>query len=216
MLDERLNEVSTAEQDEAKRRRKERNAQYAPDWLGAVMSATGAKGGCHFLFEHADFSIKLLKGVPNRPAIYVEMRSLALHPHPEDALGACEAACAYIREVLLPDWDHTHALTTINVEEALCSRLDLHCDWQPTYTTGEDRQFIKPARCGWKPEMQGNTCTGYRFGSGKAQARIYNKTLQTAITHNVWCRELLLLWHVASIIQASTSGAWNSSCCEMV
>jgi hypothetical protein len=78
-----------------------------------VIGTTGAKGGYTFRIEHQEFTIKLLKGVPNRPAIYVEMRALALHVHPGGALGACADACQYIREVLLSDWDATEAFRKI-------------------------------------------------------------------------------------------------------
>ncbi len=169
---------------------------YIPDWLGVVLAPTGARGGYRFRIEHPDFSIKLIKGVPNRPGIYVEMRAFALHVHPAGALGACEAACQFIRDVLLSDGDQDQAARVVNLATALCSRLDLHCDWQggwePSYADGEDRLFIKPARTKWKPEMEGNRCTGYRFGTGKVQARIYNKTLQTQLTHCDWYGELLL------------------------
>ncbi len=168
---------------------------YIPDWLGVVLAPTGARGGYRFRIEHPDFTIKLIKGVPNRPGIYVEMRAFGLHTHPGGVLGACEAACGFIRAVLLCDGNSVDMARLVNLDTALCSRLDLHCDWQggwqPTYTTGEDRLFIKPSRTKWKPEMDGNRCTGYRFGSGKVQARIYNKTLQTQLTHCDWYRELV-------------------------
>ncbi len=179
-----------------KQRASVRDARYAPEWLGAVLMPTGAKGGYRFLIEHQDFSIKLLKGVPNRPGIYVEMRSFALHTHSGGVEGACEAACAYIRDVLLQDVGRLEARQSISLDTARCSRMDFHCDWQggwqPTYQDGEDRLFVKPSRCKWKPEMEGNRCNGYRFGSGTVQARIYNKTLQTQVKKIDWYRELLM------------------------
>ena len=83
----------------------ERRAVHVPEWLGAEIHPTGAKGGYRFLLETPTFAIKLLRGVPNRPPIYVELRAFGLHTHEGGALGACEAACAYIRDVLLADAD---------------------------------------------------------------------------------------------------------------
>jgi hypothetical protein len=70
-----------------------RKAEHVPDWLNAVVRPVGAKGGYRFLLETPTFSIKLLKDVPNRPPIYVEMRAYGLHTHEGGAIGACEAAC---------------------------------------------------------------------------------------------------------------------------
>ena len=50
-----------------------------------------------FCWRHRRSRIKLLKGVPNRPPIYVEMRAYGLHTHEGGAIGACEAACGFIR-----------------------------------------------------------------------------------------------------------------------
>jgi hypothetical protein len=42
--------------------------------------AKGAKGGYAFLIETEEFSVKLLGGrIQNRPSVYLEMRSYALH-----------------------------------------------------------------------------------------------------------------------------------------
>jgi len=51
--------------------KKTRKSEHVPAWLNAVVHPVGAKGGYHFLLETPTFSIKLLKGVPNRPPIYV-------------------------------------------------------------------------------------------------------------------------------------------------
>jgi hypothetical protein len=69
-----------------------RKAQHVPDWLNAVVRPVGAKGGYRFLLKTPTFSIKLLRGVPNRPPIYVEMRAYGLHTYEGGAIGACEAA----------------------------------------------------------------------------------------------------------------------------
>ena len=105
----------------------ERKAVYAPEWLGGIMCTTGARGGYTFLIETDAFSVKLLKDITNRPPIFVEMRSLALHTHPGGALGACEEACRYLREVLLWDRDADKMAQWVNLDEAKCSRHGSAC-----------------------------------------------------------------------------------------
>jgi hypothetical protein len=56
--------------------------------------------------------------------------------------------------------------------------VDWQGGWYPTLKEGEQRLFIKPSRASWKPQMEGNTCTGYTVGKGHVNARIYNKTIQ--------------------------------------
>jgi hypothetical protein len=58
----------------------ERRATHAPEWLGAQISPTGARGGYHFLLETPTFAIKLLRGIPNGPPIDVELRAFACIP----------------------------------------------------------------------------------------------------------------------------------------
>src|SRR5580765_6883566 len=59
---------------------------HCPDWLGARVCPQGAKGGYAFLLETEDFSVKLLgEPIPHRPGVFIEMRSLALHTHPQGA-----------------------------------------------------------------------------------------------------------------------------------
>jgi len=185
------------EQEEAKRMYTTRKADHCPEWLGACLRPTGAKGGYRFLIERADeWSIKLLRGVPNRPTMCVEMRSFGLHTNEGGVVSALYAVLGYIGEVLLSDMRPEDVLKLVNLDTARCSRLDLHVDWQggwqPTYATGEDRLFLKPGRVKWKPEMEGNTCTGYVFGRDQVMARIYNKTLQTEGKHLDWYHELLV------------------------
>src|SRR5215475_11127098 len=97
---------------------KTRKAEHVPDWLNAVVHPVGAKGGYRFLLETPTFSIKLLKGVKNRPPIYVEMRAYGLHTHEGGAIGACEAACAFIRETLLAEEDPEWTAKVINLDTA--------------------------------------------------------------------------------------------------
>ncbi len=103
---------------------KTRKAEHVPDWLNAVVRPVGAQGGYRFLLETPTFSIKLLKGVPNRPPIYVEMRAFGLHTHEGGAIGACEEACAFIRDTLLADEAPEWTAKVINLDTARCSRLD--------------------------------------------------------------------------------------------
>jgi hypothetical protein len=77
---------------------------HCPEWLGARVCPQGARGGYAFLLETEDFSVKLLgEHIPNRPGIYLELRSLFLHTHPDGPAGACKAAFAWVREHLLAD-----------------------------------------------------------------------------------------------------------------
>lgn len=65
-----------------------RRAEHCPDWLGACLRPQGAQGGYRFLIETPVWSIKLLRGVPNRPPIFVEMRAFGLHTFPGGELAA--------------------------------------------------------------------------------------------------------------------------------
>jgi hypothetical protein len=80
------------------------NAVHCPDWLGARVLPHGARGGYGAVLETDDFSVKVLsKGIPNRPGLFVELRSHFLHIHPEGPPGACEEALCWIRNQLLYD-----------------------------------------------------------------------------------------------------------------
>ncbi len=79
-----------------------RKAIHVPDWLNAASIRQGPKVAIASCWKRPRSQIKLLKGVPNRPPIYVEMRAYGLHTHEGGAIGACDAACAFIRETLLP------------------------------------------------------------------------------------------------------------------
>ena len=73
--------------------------------LAARVCPQGAKGGHAFLIETEDFSVKLLgERIQNRPSVYLEERSYALHIHPDSGpQGACRAALAWVREKLYAD-----------------------------------------------------------------------------------------------------------------
>jgi hypothetical protein len=174
---------------------KERRAVHVPDWLNAQVSPIGARGGYHFLLEAPTFAVKLLRGVPGRPPIYVEMRAFGLHTHPGGAIGACEEACTFLREVLLADCDPEWAAAAITLDEARCSRLDLFLDWQggwhPAYTVGDERHFVKRSHADVNRRSADGNVTGYEIGSGVVRARIYNKTVQTTKAHIEWHAALL-------------------------
>jgi len=83
----RLNEEKAIAQTLADERR-----VHCPEWLGARVCPRGAKGGYAFLIQTEDFSVKLLgERIQKRPSVYIEMRSYALHTHPEGPQGACRA-----------------------------------------------------------------------------------------------------------------------------
>ena len=162
------------------------NAVYCPDWLGAQVLPHGARGGYGLVLESDDFSIKVLgKGIPNRPGLFVELRSHFLHTHPEGPQGACEEALCWLRSHLLYDQDEHTVHTLVSWNAVRLSRVDLHADWQggwvPMPSDGLDdslRRFIKPARVKWHVFTDGTTFTGFVFGSGSVLARIYNKSHQ--------------------------------------
>jgi hypothetical protein len=162
------------------------NAVHCPEWLGAQVLPHGARGGYGLLLETDDFSIKVLgKGIPNRPGLFVELRSHFLHTHPEGPHGACEEALYWIRTKLLSDRDVRTVQRLVSFDEARLSRVDLHADWQGGWVPSaadilEDspRRFIKPARIQSHSFIDGTTFTGFVFGSGSVLARIYNKSYQ--------------------------------------
>jgi len=156
---------------------------HCPEWLGARVCPQGARGGYAFLIETEAFSVKLLgEHIQHRPGVYIEMRSHALHTHPNGPQGACEAALAWVRERLFADQADTLAPTAISFATAKLSRADLHVDWQGGYTptlsgaSEELRRFIRPGKTKWAFHGQGQHPTGYAFGKGNIQARLYNKT----------------------------------------
>ena len=185
--------TSSGSRAEARLAQQERNAAYCSEWLNARVAPTGVKGYA-ILIEREDWSIKVAYDNPTRPPIFVELRSLALHTHPEKVLGACEDACAFIRDVLLADRSEA-------VREQIClgneklSRLDLHIDyqggWHPDLSEQERRQFIKPGHAKLNGHLDGDRCTGYDLGKRRIVARIYNKTIQAKEHHLDWYFTLL-------------------------
>jgi hypothetical protein len=172
-----------------------RKAEHVPDWLNAVVHPVGAKGGYRFLLETPTFSIKLLKGVPNRPPIYVAMRAYGLHTHESGAIGACEAACAFIRDTLLADEAPEWTAKVINLDTGRCSRLDLFLDWQggwhPTFENGDERAFIKRVHADVGRYSVNGQVNGYEIGKSAVRGRIYNKTVQAKKKHVEWYPKLL-------------------------
>lgn len=172
-----------------------RKAVHVPEWLNAVVRPAGAKGGYRFLLETPTFSIKLLKGVPNRPPIYVEMRAYGLHTHEGGAIGACEAACAFIRETLLADQDPAWVARIISLAVARCSRLDLFIDWQggwrPTFEANDEQAFIKRVHAEVGRYSVNGQVNGYEIGRSSVRGRIYNKSVQAKKKHVEWYPTLL-------------------------
>jgi len=159
---------------------------HCPEWLGAQVMPSGARGGYAFLLQTEDFSVKVLgERIKNRPALYLEVRSLFLHAHPLGAAGACEEVLCWVRSRLLYDQDERLVGDRVSFASAKLSRVDIHIDWQGGYTptlsgaSEELRRFIRPGKTKWAFHGQGLHPTGYSFGTGNIQARLYNKTLET-------------------------------------
>jgi hypothetical protein len=164
---------------------------HCPDWLCARVCPQGAKGGYAFLLETPDFSVKVLgRHIQYRPGIFIEMRSLALHTHPQGSAGACEAALAWVREKLFCDQPATVVREDITFQAAKVSRADIHIDWQGGYapslenTKEELRAFIRPGQVKGALHFQGTHATGYQFGRSKVMARLYNKSIEVKETAN--------------------------------
>ncbi len=158
---------------------------HCPDWLGARVLPNGARGGYGLLIETEDFTVKLLgKGIPNRPGLYLELRSSFLHTHPQGPAGACETAIAWVRTHLLADLDTKLVQQLVSFASARLSRADIHIDWQggyaPTLANVPDdlRRFIRPGKTKWGFYGSGHQPTGYTFGKGDVQARLYNKSIE--------------------------------------
>jgi hypothetical protein len=190
----RLNEEKATAQTLAGERR-----VHCPEWLGARMCPQGAKGGYTFLIETEDFSVKLLgERIQNRPSVYLEMRSYALHTHPEGPQGACCAALTWVREKLYADQPAKLVNDAISFEAAKLSRADIHIDYQGGFAPSlsnvseELRCFIRPGKTKGALYFQGSRPTGYAFGKGHVQARLYNKTLETKENANDNYAALLL------------------------
>jgi hypothetical protein len=182
---------------------------HCPQWLGARVLSTGARGGYGLLVETEDFTVKLLgAGIPNRPGIFLELRSCFLHVHPGGPAGACEEAIAWVRTHLLADQDGAAMAQLVSFKIAKLSRADLHVDWQGGYApclasvADELHRFIRPGKTKWGLYGAGQSPTGYTFGKGNVQARIYNKTREATEKANDAYFALLV---------ARNEEAWNPS-----
>ena len=133
--------------------------------------------------------------MPNRPPIYVEMRAYGLHTHEGGAIGACEAACAFIRDTLLAEEDPEWTAKVINLDVARCSRLDLFLDWQggwhPTFEVNDEQAFIKRVHAEVGRYSVNGKVNGYEIGKSSVRGRIYNKTVQCKKKHVEWYPTLL-------------------------
>jgi hypothetical protein len=163
---------------------------HCPEWLSAQVKPKGDRGGGYpYLVETEDFTVKVAGEAQTMwPGLVIELRSHFLHAHPSGAPGAVEEALCWTRDLLLYDARETDRYAT-TFEQVSVSRVDLHVDWQggfvPSYSAGEERRFIRPRRSLWHPFNEGNTCLGYRFGSGKPlMARLYNKTAERKKRHD--------------------------------
>jgi hypothetical protein len=188
---ERLTQEKTIAQTRAAQRQ-----VHCPEWLEARIAPQGAKGGYAFLIETEDFSVKLLgEHIQNRPSVFIEMRSHALHSHPEGSAGACEAALGWVRTHLYAD-QVVAAKDAISFSAAKISRADIHIDWQGGYApllsnlSEELRCFIRPGRVKGALYFQGGA-TGIQFGRSQVVARLYSKTLETEEKGNETYAELL-------------------------
>jgi hypothetical protein len=157
------------------------NAVHSPDWLGAQVHPHGTRGGYSYLLETEDFTVKVLgRNIPHRPGLYLELRSHFLHTHPDGPQGACEEALCWVREQLLYDQDDESVDAAVSFAGVRLSRADLHCDWQSGWepSPADAPCFIKPARVKWQAFSDGVTFTGFVFGHGDLQARLYRKSLE--------------------------------------
>src|SRR5262249_490648 len=122
--------------------------------------------------------------IPNRPGIYVELRSYFLHTHAQGPAVACEEAICWVRTQLLYDLDNRMIHQIVSFESARLSRADIHIDWQGGYPPALEhpaeglRRFIRPGKTKWGFYGSGNQPTGYTFGNGDIQARLYNKSVE--------------------------------------
>jgi hypothetical protein len=147
----------------------------------------GTRGGYGHLIETEDFTVKVLGAtIPNRPGLYIELRSLFLHTHPEGARGACEEALCWIRNQLHYDQDEITIRRLVSFEGVKLSRVDLHIDWQGGWepSPADALNFVKPARVKWQVYSDGTTFTGLAFGRGALMARVYRKSLEVREKQN--------------------------------
>jgi hypothetical protein len=175
---------------EAAKHAEQSGSVHCPKWLSAQVKPKGDRGGGYpFLIETEDFTVKVAGEAQTMwPGLVIELRSHFLHAHLSGTRGAVEEALCWVREILLYDARESDRQAT-TFDAVSVSRVDLHIDWQggfvPSYSAGEDRRFIRPRRTLWHPFNEGNTCLGYRFGSGRPlMARLYNKTAERKKRHD--------------------------------
>jgi hypothetical protein len=135
-----------------------------------------------------DFTVKAVGEAQTMwPGLVIEFRSHFLHAHPSGPQGSVDEALRSMRDMLLYGAREIDSQAT-TFKHASVSRVDLHIDWQggsvPGYSAGEERRFIRPRKVLWHPFNEGNTCLGYRLGSGKPlMARLYTKTAERKKRH---------------------------------
>jgi hypothetical protein len=117
------------ERDTAQSVLRERNAVYCSDWLDAQVYPHGANGFSVLIDRGGEWAIKIQRGNPYRPGLFVELRSYTLHTHPHGPKGAVEDVITYLRDTLyvdLPD----HVLEQVRYGKEKLSRIDYHLDYQ--------------------------------------------------------------------------------------
>jgi len=175
---------------EAAKHAEHSGSPHCPEWLSAQVKPKGDRGGAYpYIIETEDFTVKVAGEAQTMwPGLVIELRSHFLHAHLSGAQGAVEEALCWTRDLLLYNARESDRQAT-TFDTVSVSRFDLHIDWQggfiPGYSAGEERRFIRPRRTLWHPFNEGNTCPGYRFGSGKTlMARLYNKTAERKKRHD--------------------------------
>ncbi len=175
---------------EAAKHAEHSGSMHCPEWLSAQVKPKGDRGGGYpFLIETEDFTVKVAGEAQTMWPGLVDRTALPLPPCSSFwRERSCEEALCWTRDLLLYDARESDRQAT-TFEQVSVSRVDLHIDWQggfvPSYSAGEERRFIRPRRTLWHPFNEGNTCLGYRFGSGKPlMARLYNKTAERKKRHD--------------------------------
>src|SRR5262249_36740201 len=147
----------------------------------------GARGGYAFLVETEDFSVKLLgERIQHRPGVYIEVRSHALHTHPGGPQGACEAALAWVRERLFADQREIIPHDAIAFATPTPPRPDTHIVgggvYPPPLSGGAEElpRFIRPGKIKGPSPARAPPPPGYISARAHTQARLYNKTRETA------------------------------------
>src|SRR5262249_48932906 len=101
-----------------------------------------------------------------------------------------EQAIAWLRTHLFSDLDQDAVKQVVSFASARLSRADIHIDWQGGYAPAlanvmDDLwRFIRPGKIKWGVYGSGLRPTGYTFGKGDVQARLYNKSLEATEKSN--------------------------------